>query len=101
MCGSSMKWCSLLLAAYECGNRSAAAVYDVSIEDSVSTRTQTPDKATKICFEDAVSTRTQRLTHTPDKAAKRGIEDAMSIRTQRLTQTPDRTRQPRDALNTL
>ena len=28
MCGSSMLLCSLLLAAYECGNTSAAAVYD-------------------------------------------------------------------------
>ena len=31
MCGSSMLSCSLLLAAYECGNTSAAAVYDVSL----------------------------------------------------------------------
>ena len=31
MCGSSMLSCSLLLAAYECGNMSAAAVYDVSL----------------------------------------------------------------------
>ena len=30
MCGSSMLSCFLLLAAYECGNTSAAAVYDVS-----------------------------------------------------------------------
>ena len=29
--GSSMLSCSLLLAAYECGNTSAAAVYDVSL----------------------------------------------------------------------
>ena len=31
MCGSSMLSCSLLLAAYECGNTSAAAVYGVSL----------------------------------------------------------------------
>ena len=31
MCGSSMLSCSLLLAAYECGNTSAAAVYDVRL----------------------------------------------------------------------
>ena len=31
MCGSSMLSCSLLRAAYECGNTSAAAVYDVSL----------------------------------------------------------------------
>ena len=31
MCGSSMLSCSLLLAAYECGNTSTAAVYDVSL----------------------------------------------------------------------
>ena len=31
MCGSSMLSCSLLLAAYECGNTSVAAVYDVSL----------------------------------------------------------------------
>ena len=31
MCGSGMLSCSLLLAAYECGNPSAAAVYDVSL----------------------------------------------------------------------
>ena len=31
MSGSSMLSCSLLLAAYECGNTSAAAVYDVSL----------------------------------------------------------------------
>ena len=34
MCGSSILSCSLLLAAYECGNTSAAAVYkydDVSL----------------------------------------------------------------------
>ena len=31
MCGSGMSSCSLLLAAHECGNTSAAAVYDVSL----------------------------------------------------------------------
>ena len=31
MCGSCMLSCSLLLAAYECGNTSAEAVYDVSL----------------------------------------------------------------------
>ena len=31
MCGSSMLAGSALLAAYECGNTSAAAVYDVSL----------------------------------------------------------------------
>ena len=31
MCGSSMLSCSLLLAAYECSNTSAAAVYGVSL----------------------------------------------------------------------
>ncbi len=31
MCVSDMSSCSLLLAAYECGNTSAAAVYDVSL----------------------------------------------------------------------
>ena len=31
MCGSSMLSCYFLLAAYECGNTSAAAVYDVSL----------------------------------------------------------------------
>ena len=31
MCVSGMSSCSLLLAAYECGNTSAAAVYDLSL----------------------------------------------------------------------
>ena len=31
MCVSGMSSCSLLLAAYECGNTSAAAVSDVSL----------------------------------------------------------------------
>ena len=38
MCGRSMLPCSLLLAAYECGNTSAAAVYDdVSLTTEVIT----------------------------------------------------------------
>ena len=42
MCGSSMLSCSLLLAAYECGNTSAAAVYDVSLTTPVDIKSLLP-----------------------------------------------------------
>ncbi len=42
MCGSDMLSCSLLLVAYECGNMSAAAVYDVSLTITVDIKSRLP-----------------------------------------------------------